>query len=63
MAKPFTDYTDEEYDLVTGINLAGFFHLTRRALPHLLATGAEDPDAPGRDPRDARRPAPGRPDG
>ncbi|GIF53558.1 NAD(P)-dependent dehydrogenase (short-subunit alcohol dehydrogenase family) [Asanoa ferruginea] len=40
VAKPFTDYTDEDYDLVTGINLAGFFHLTRRALPHLLASGA-----------------------
>ncbi|MFG2169640.1 SDR family NAD(P)-dependent oxidoreductase [Micromonospora chersina] len=40
VAKAFTDYTDEEFDLVTGVNLAGFFHLTRRALPHLLATGA-----------------------
>ncbi|MBM0274390.1 SDR family NAD(P)-dependent oxidoreductase [Micromonospora tarensis] len=39
VAKPFTDYTDEEFDLVTGINLAGFFHLTRRALPHLEADG------------------------
>ncbi|MET8352397.1 MULTISPECIES: SDR family NAD(P)-dependent oxidoreductase [unclassified Micromonospora] len=40
VAKPFTDYTDEEFDLVTGVNLAGFFHLTRRVLPHLLTTGA-----------------------
>ncbi|RKN35576.1 SDR family NAD(P)-dependent oxidoreductase [Micromonospora musae] len=39
VAKPFTDYTDEEYALLTGVNLAGFFHLTRRVLPHLLATG------------------------
>ncbi|MER7890049.1 SDR family oxidoreductase [Micromonospora sp. NPDC094482] len=39
VAKPFTDYTDEEYALVTGINLAGFFHLTRRVLPHLVAGG------------------------
>ncbi|MFI6264977.1 SDR family NAD(P)-dependent oxidoreductase [Micromonospora sp. NPDC051006] len=39
VAKPFTDYTDEEYALVTGINLAGFFHLTRRVLPHLVASG------------------------
>ncbi|TYC05171.1 SDR family oxidoreductase [Micromonospora sp. WP24] len=39
VAKPFTDYTDEEYDLLTGVNLAGFFHLTRRVLPHLLAGG------------------------
>ncbi|MEH0936349.1 SDR family NAD(P)-dependent oxidoreductase [Micromonospora psammae] len=40
VAKPFTDYTDEDFDQVTGINLAGFFHLTQRALPHLLASGA-----------------------
>lgn len=40
IAKPFTEYTDEEYDLAVGVNLAGFFHLTRRVLPHLLATGA-----------------------
>ncbi|MFC3502890.1 SDR family NAD(P)-dependent oxidoreductase [Micromonospora krabiensis] len=39
VAKPFTDYTDEDYDLITGINLAGFFHLTRRVLPHLTAVG------------------------
>ncbi|RKN13592.1 SDR family oxidoreductase [Micromonospora musae] len=39
VAKPFTDYTDEEYALLTGVNLAGFFHLTRRVMPHLLATG------------------------
>ncbi|MEU5564398.1 SDR family NAD(P)-dependent oxidoreductase [Micromonospora musae] len=39
VAKPFTDYTDEEYALLTGVNLAGFFHLTRRVLPHLLAGG------------------------
>lgn len=40
VAKPFTDYTDEDFDQVTGINLAGFFHLTRRVMPHLLASGA-----------------------
>ncbi|WP_422739273.1 SDR family NAD(P)-dependent oxidoreductase [Micromonospora sp. WMMD729] len=40
VAKPFTDYTAEDFAQVTGINLAGFFHLTQRALPHLLASGA-----------------------
>jgi NAD(P)-dependent dehydrogenase (short-subunit alcohol dehydrogenase family) len=40
VAKPFTDYTAEDFDVVTGINLAGFFHLTQRVMPHLLATGA-----------------------
>ncbi|GAA0942134.1 SDR family oxidoreductase [Kribbella koreensis] len=39
VAKPFTDYTDEEFDLVTGVNLRGFFELTRRAVEAMLATG------------------------
>ncbi|WP_328333328.1 SDR family oxidoreductase [Kribbella sp. NBC_00382] len=39
IAKPFTDYTDEEFDLVTGVNLRGFFELTRRAVQAMLATG------------------------
>ncbi|MDH6547381.1 SDR family oxidoreductase [Streptomyces sp. SAI-041] len=39
VAKPFTEYTAEDYATVTGINLAGVFHLTRRAVPHLLARG------------------------
>ncbi|MGY4978475.1 SDR family NAD(P)-dependent oxidoreductase [Streptomyces sp. 900105755] len=40
VAKPFTEYTAADYAAVTGINVAGFFHLTQRALPHLLAQGA-----------------------
>src|SRR3954464_6886225 len=36
LAKRFTDYTCEDYDLVTGVNLAGFFHITRRAIPHMV---------------------------
>ncbi|WP_405657190.1 SDR family NAD(P)-dependent oxidoreductase [Streptomyces sp. NBC_00079] len=39
VAKPFTDYTAEDFAAVTGINVTGFFHLTQRALPHLLAQG------------------------
>ncbi|MFG3019268.1 SDR family NAD(P)-dependent oxidoreductase [Streptomyces sp. NPDC048254] len=39
VAKPFTDYTAADYAAVTGINMDGFFHLTQRALPHLLAQG------------------------
>ncbi|TDC39403.1 SDR family oxidoreductase [Micromonospora sp. 15K316] len=39
VAKPFTEYTDEDYALLTGVNLGGFFHLTRRVLPHMLANG------------------------
>lgn len=39
IAKPFTDYTADDLAQVTGINVAGFFHLTQRVLPHLLAAG------------------------
>ncbi|WP_330324274.1 SDR family NAD(P)-dependent oxidoreductase [Streptomyces pseudovenezuelae] len=39
VAKPFTAYTAEDYATVTGINVAGVFHLTQRAVPHLLAQG------------------------
>jgi NAD(P)-dependent dehydrogenase (short-subunit alcohol dehydrogenase family) len=39
VARPFTEYTAEDYAAVTGINLAGVFHLTQRAVPHLLAQG------------------------
>jgi NAD(P)-dependent dehydrogenase (short-subunit alcohol dehydrogenase family) len=39
IAKPFTDYTDEEFDLVTGVNLRGFFELTRRGVQAMLETG------------------------
>jgi NAD(P)-dependent dehydrogenase (short-subunit alcohol dehydrogenase family) len=31
-SKPFTDYTAEDYALVTGVNLAGFFWMTQRAI-------------------------------
>jgi NAD(P)-dependent dehydrogenase (short-subunit alcohol dehydrogenase family) len=36
IAKPFTDYTDEDYRRATGINLDGFFHIAQRSVPHLL---------------------------
>jgi NAD(P)-dependent dehydrogenase (short-subunit alcohol dehydrogenase family) len=39
VAKPFTDYTAEDYAAVTGINVDGFFHLTQQTVPHLLAQG------------------------
>jgi NAD(P)-dependent dehydrogenase (short-subunit alcohol dehydrogenase family) len=35
VAKRFTQYTEDDYDLVTGVNLAGFFHITRRAIEHM----------------------------
>lgn len=32
LAKPFTDYTLRDYEALLGVNLAGFFHMTQRAL-------------------------------
>ncbi|TDU83683.1 NAD(P)-dependent dehydrogenase (short-subunit alcohol dehydrogenase family) [Kribbella voronezhensis] len=40
VAKPFTDYTDEDFDLVTGVNLRGFFEITRRAVEAMVAQGS-----------------------
>jgi NAD(P)-dependent dehydrogenase (short-subunit alcohol dehydrogenase family) len=39
LAKPFTDYTAEDYALITGVNLAGFFWLTQRAIGQMLTQG------------------------
>ena len=36
ISKPFTDYTAKDYALVTGVNLAGFFWLTQRAIAQML---------------------------
>lgn len=39
IGKPFTDYTDADYDAVTGINLYGFFDISRSAVAAMLAHG------------------------
>lgn len=39
IAKPFTDYTDEDYDAITGVNSRGFFELTRAAIRTMEAQG------------------------
>ena len=39
IAKPFTDYTDEEFDAVTGVNLRGFFEVSRAAVAAMLRNG------------------------
>jgi NAD(P)-dependent dehydrogenase (short-subunit alcohol dehydrogenase family) len=36
VAKPFTDYTDADFDLVTGVNLRGFFSATQRAIGDIV---------------------------
>jgi NAD(P)-dependent dehydrogenase (short-subunit alcohol dehydrogenase family) len=40
VAKPFTDYTDEDYANVLGINLNGVFHITRRVAEEMLKRGS-----------------------
>ena len=37
IGKPFTDYTDDEYDAVTGVNLRGFFEVSRSAVAAMLS--------------------------
>ncbi|MEO3810276.1 SDR family oxidoreductase [Sphaerisporangium sp. B11E5] len=39
VAKPFTDYSEQEFAALIGVNLAGFFHVTQRAIPYLLDQG------------------------
>ncbi len=39
IAKPFTDYTDADYDAVTGVNSRGFFELTRAGIRTMAAQG------------------------
>ena len=36
VSKPFTDYTAEDYALVVGVNLAGFFWLTQRVIAEMV---------------------------
>jgi len=39
IAKPFTEYTDADYDAVTGVNSRGFFELTRAAIRTMESQG------------------------
>jgi NAD(P)-dependent dehydrogenase (short-subunit alcohol dehydrogenase family) len=39
VAKPFTDYTDEDFDTVVGVNLRGFFEVSRAAIAAMLVHG------------------------
>ncbi|WP_042395114.1 SDR family NAD(P)-dependent oxidoreductase [Streptacidiphilus carbonis] len=36
LAKPFTDYTADDYTAVTAVNLAGFFRITQLAVAQML---------------------------
>ncbi|MFE2985960.1 SDR family NAD(P)-dependent oxidoreductase [Streptomyces sp. NPDC059262] len=39
IAKPFTEYTQQDYDTVTGINTTGFFRITQLAIEQMLHQG------------------------
>jgi NAD(P)-dependent dehydrogenase (short-subunit alcohol dehydrogenase family) len=39
IAKPFTDYAQQDYDAVTGVNLSGFFRITQLAVEQMLRQG------------------------
>jgi NAD(P)-dependent dehydrogenase (short-subunit alcohol dehydrogenase family) len=40
VAKPFTEYTEADYKHVLGVNLAGFFHVSQRAIRQMLKQGS-----------------------
>lgn len=39
IGKPFTDYTLEDFNALVAVNLAGFFHITSRAIKQMLDRG------------------------
>jgi len=39
MAKPFTAYSKEDYELYVGTNVTGFFHMTQRAVDAMTKQG------------------------
>ena len=39
IGKPFTDYTPDDYAAMTAVNLAGFFHITQRAIGPMVDQG------------------------
>ena len=40
IAKPFTQYTAEDYAAILGVNVAGFFHITQRAVAAMEKQGS-----------------------
>jgi len=39
IGKPFTEYTDEDFNAAVAVNLAGFFQITTRTIKHMLERG------------------------
>lgn len=40
IARPFTDYTPEDFATKISLNLAGFFYVTQQAIRHMLTQGS-----------------------
>jgi NAD(P)-dependent dehydrogenase (short-subunit alcohol dehydrogenase family) len=40
IGKPFTDYTPDDFAAITAVNLAGFFHVTQRAIRQMVTQGS-----------------------
>ena len=40
ISKPFTDYSPHDYAAITAVNLAGFFHITQRAIRQMVDQGS-----------------------
>jgi NAD(P)-dependent dehydrogenase (short-subunit alcohol dehydrogenase family) len=40
IGKPFTEYTADDYLAITAVNLAGFFHITQRAIARMVQQGS-----------------------
>ena len=39
IGKPFTEYTADDFAAITAVNLAGFFHVTQRAIRQMVVQG------------------------
>jgi len=40
IAKPFLDYTKDDFETALAVNLGGFFHVTQKAVAHMSAQGS-----------------------
>jgi NAD(P)-dependent dehydrogenase (short-subunit alcohol dehydrogenase family) len=40
IAKPFLDYSEADFTAMVAVNLAGFFHMSQKAIPWMLRAGA-----------------------
>ena len=57
ISKPFTDYTADDYAVMVGVNLTGFFWLTQRVIAEMLAKAAATSSTSARRSPTTRSPA------